>query len=67
MLELRNIQKAFGSLEVFKGVSLNVNQGDVIAILGPSGSGKTTLLRCANFLGARGRRRIGVRWPSISR
>ena len=50
MLEIRNIQKRFGELEVLKGVSLTVEQGDVVAILGPSGSGKTTLLRCVNFL-----------------
>ena len=43
-------KKAFGSLEVLKGVDLKVNQGDVVAILGPSGSGKTTMLRCVNFL-----------------
>ncbi|QTQ16899.1 amino acid ABC transporter ATP-binding protein [Treponema parvum] len=50
MLEIKNIKKSFGELEILKGVSLNVNKGDVVAIIGPSGSGKTTLLRCINFL-----------------
>ena len=50
MLEIRNIQKSFGSLEVLKGIDLTVEKGDVMAIIGPSGSGKTTLLRCMNFL-----------------
>lgn len=50
MLEIRNIKKSFGSLEVLCGVDLEVKQGEVIAILGPSGSGKTTLLRCLNYL-----------------
>ncbi len=50
MLELRNVRKSFGNLEVLKGIDLTVEQGDVVAILGPSGSGKTTLLRCVNFL-----------------
>ena len=50
MLEIKGLKKAFGSLEVLKGVNLKVTQGDVVAILGPSGSGKTTLLRCVNFL-----------------
>lgn len=50
MLEVKGIKKNFGNLEVLKGVDLNVEKGDVVAILGPSGSGKTTLLRCINFL-----------------
>lgn len=50
LLKVENIHKKFGNLEVLKGVNLEVNKGDVIAVLGPSGSGKTTLLRCINYL-----------------
>src|SRR5574344_2420299 len=50
MLEVKNIHKSFGKNEVLKGVSLEVDKGDVVVILGPSGSGKTTLLRSINFL-----------------
>lgn len=50
MLQVRNLKKCFGTLEVLKGVDLDVNKGDVVAILGSSGSGKTTMLRCLNFL-----------------
>ena len=44
------MKKSYGTLEVLKGVDLDVNKGDVVAILGSSGSGKTTMLRCLNFL-----------------
>lgn len=50
MLEVTDCAKAFGTNEVLRGVSLKVDQGDVISIIGPSGSGKTTLLRCINYL-----------------
>ena len=50
MLEIKNIHKRFGSLEVLKGASIQVEPHQVVVILGPSGSGKTTLLRCINFL-----------------
>lgn len=50
MLKIRNVHKAFGDNQVLKGVSLNVDKGDVVVILGSSGSGKTTFLRCINFL-----------------
>ena len=50
MLEIRDVKKSFGGQTVLDGISLDVEKGDVVAILGPSGSGKTTFLRCLNFL-----------------
>lgn len=50
MLTIKNLRKSFGDNQVLKGVDLEVEKGDVVAILGPSGSGKTTMLRCINFL-----------------
>ena len=50
LLEVKNIKKSFGKLEVLKDVSFSLEKGQVLAIIGSSGSGKTTLLRCLNFL-----------------
>ena len=50
MLEIRDVRKSFDGQTVLDGISLEVNKGDVVAILGPSGSGKTTFLRCLNYL-----------------
>ncbi len=50
ILEVKNIKKSFGELEVLKDISFNVEEGQVVAIIGPSGSGKSTLLRCVNQL-----------------
>ncbi len=50
MIEIKNIRKSFGKNQILRGVSLEVEKGDVVVILGPSGSGKTTLLRCINFV-----------------
>ena len=50
LVSLKNVRKAFGSLEVLKDVSIDVMKGEVICIIGPSGSGKSTLIRCINAL-----------------
>src|SRR3954467_7677349 len=50
LVRIREVRKAFGSLTVLDGVSLDVRQGEVICVIGPSGSGKSTLLRCINAL-----------------
>lgn len=50
MIEIRNLHKSYGEIEVIKGVDLSVKQGEVVVILGPSGSGKSTVLRCINRL-----------------
>ena len=50
ILEVKDIKKSFGKTEVLKGISFELQEGEVISIIGSSGSGKTTLLRCLNFL-----------------
>ena len=48
--EVKNLEKSFGKTQVLKGISYNLEEGDVLSVIGSSGSGKTTLLRCINFL-----------------
>ena len=50
VIELRNLQKSFGKVDVLKGIDMQVSQGEVVAIIGSSGSGKSTMLRCINLL-----------------
>ncbi len=50
VIEIKDLHKAYGTLEVLKGVSITARAGDVVSMIGSSGSGKSTLLRCANLL-----------------
>jgi len=63
MIEVADLWKSYGALEVLKGITLSVPRGTALALIGPSGSGKSTLLRCVNLLEEpqRGRVRVGDR------
>ena len=50
IIQVKGLKKNFGSLEVLKGVDLEIDRGEVVVVIGPSGSGKSTLLRCLNLL-----------------
>lgn len=50
MIEIKNLHKSFGHIEVLKGVDVSIEEKEVVVIIGPSGSGKSTLLRCMNYL-----------------
>ncbi|WP_164218824.1 amino acid ABC transporter ATP-binding protein [Virgibacillus sp. YIM 98842] len=50
MIEVKNLYKRFGDLEVLKNINCKVNESEVVCVIGPSGSGKSTLLRCLNML-----------------
>jgi hydroxyproline transport system ATP-binding protein len=50
MIEIKNVRKSFGPIEVIKGVDLTIEKGEVLCLIGASGSGKSTLLQCINGL-----------------
>ncbi|MBR0423481.1 MAG: amino acid ABC transporter ATP-binding protein [Clostridia bacterium] len=50
LIEIKNLKKSFGEIEVLKGIDFSIKKGDVSCIIGPSGSGKSTFLRCINLL-----------------
>ncbi|WP_425350582.1 amino acid ABC transporter ATP-binding protein [Phyllobacterium sophorae] len=65
LVQARNVHKAFGEVEVLKGIDLDVAPGEVVVVLGPSGSGKSTFLRCINHLEAIDRGSIVVAGEQI--
>ena len=64
LVEIQNISKSYGTLEVLKDISLDVAKGEVVALIGRSGSGKSTLLRCLNGLEPIQAGTIRHRWGS---
>ncbi len=50
MIDVKNLEKHFGSHQVLKGINITINKGDIVVVVGPSGSGKSTFLRCLNCM-----------------
>ena len=67
MIELNDVHKSFGKVEVLKGITANVEKGEVVCIIGPSGSGKSTILRCINGLESYDRGDINVEGTRVDR
>jgi polar amino acid transport system ATP-binding protein len=67
MIELTDVHKSFGENEVLKGITANVEKGEVVCIIGPSGSGKSTILRCINGLESYDRGEISVEGLKVDR
>ena len=65
MIHAHDVHKRFGALEVLKGVSLDIDKGEVVAVIGPSGSGKSTFLRCLNHLETINRGRIVIEGETL--
>ena len=67
MIELTDVHKSFGKVEVLKGITAKVEKGEVVCIVGPSGSGKSTILRCINGLESYDRGEISVEGLKVDR
>ena len=67
MIELSDVHKSFGKVEVLKGITASVEKGEVVCIIGPSGSGKSTILRCINGLESYDRGDIRVEGARVDR
>jgi len=66
VIKVENLYKSFGKLEVLKGISTEIQRGDVVAIIGPSGSGKSTFLRCMNLLEVPTKGKIFIKGQDIT-
>jgi ABC-type polar amino acid transport system ATPase subunit len=66
VIKVLDLYKSFGKLEVLKGITTTINQGEVVAIIGPSGSGKSTFLRCMNLLEEPTRGKIWIGYQEIT-
>ena len=65
ILELSNLTKSYGELDVLKGIDLSIKKGEVVCVIGPSGSGKSTMLRCINLLEAPDGGRIALNGTEV--
>ena len=67
MIELSDVHKSFGKVEVLKGISASIAKREVVCVIGPSGSGKSTILRCINGLESYDRGDIRIEGISVDR